>query len=50
MLEVPDDELETTCRVVKEVMENIVSLSVPLVTEAKCGVNWGNLESMQQSD
>ena len=28
---------------VREVMENITVLSVPLTTEAKSGINWGNL-------
>ncbi len=43
MLEVPDEELERTEKVVREVMENIAVLAVPLLTEAKSGINWGNL-------
>ena len=48
MLEVPDEELESTRKAVQNVMENITVLSVPLITEAKSGSNWGNLLSMQQ--
>ena len=43
MLEVPEEELAATRDAVKEVMENITQLAVPLLTEAKSGVNWGNL-------
>ena len=45
MLEVPDDELAQTREIVQKVMENITTLSVPLLTEAKSGINWGNLQS-----
>ena len=44
MLEVPEEELEQTQDVVRSVMENITELTVPLLTEAKRGVNWGNLK------
>lgn len=44
MLEVPEEELEQTQDVVRGVMENITELTVPLLTEAKRGVNWGNLK------
>jgi DNA polymerase-1 len=47
MLEVPDEELDRTEEVVRKVMENITSLAVPLLTEAKSGVNWGNLNSRE---
>lgn len=47
MLEVPEEELEKTRQVVSDVMENITELSVPLLTEAKSGVNWGNMNSWQ---
>ena len=40
VFETPEDEVEKTTRVVKEVMENIVSLSVPLVVEVGTGHNW----------
>ena len=43
MLEVPEEELAETQNAVREVMENITVLAVPLLTEAKSGINWGNL-------
>ena len=43
MLEVPEEELSETQNAVREVMENITVLAVPLLTEAKSGINWGNL-------
>lgn len=46
MLEVPEEELEVTRNVVQNVMENIITLSVPLITEAKNGTNWGNLKAL----
>ena len=47
MLECPDEELDRVRKVVQDVMENITNLSVPLLTEAKSGVNWGNMASVQ---
>ena len=44
MLEVPEPELEAARQVVQNVMENITTLSVPLITEAKSGKNWGDLK------
>ncbi len=46
IFEVPDAEIEKTMRVVKEVMEHALELSVPLVTEARLGSNWGELEKV----
>lgn len=43
ILEVPEEELEQAMRVVTEEMENAFELSVPLVTEARVGSNWGEL-------
>ena len=50
MLEVPENELESTRAVVQNVMETITELSVPLITEAKCGKNWGNLTEVKSLD
>lgn len=46
LLECPEEELDRTRAVVQEVMENITTLSVPLLTEAKSGTNWGNLSAV----
>ncbi len=48
MLEVPEEELDRTQKVVQNVMENITKLAVPLLTEAKRGVNWGNMSADAQ--
>lgn len=40
VFEVPESELETLDRLVKEVMESAVSLSVPLVTDSSWGKTW----------
>lgn len=40
VFDTPEDEVEKTARVVKDVMENIVQLSVPLVVEVGTGHNW----------
>jgi DNA polymerase-1 len=43
IFEVPEEELEQAMRVVTQEMENAFELSVPLVTEARVGSNWGEL-------
>lgn len=40
VLEVPDDELEGVCAMVKDKMEAACSLSVPLTAEVGVGANW----------
>ncbi len=48
IFEVPDAEIEKTMKVVKDVMEHALELSVPLVTEARLGTNWGELEKVDE--
>lgn len=43
VLECPEEEKENTARVVKDVMENAYQLVVPLLTEARWGLNWGEM-------
>ncbi len=43
VLECPTDELEPTAATVRQVMENAYALSIPLLTEARSGKNWGDL-------
>jgi len=31
---------------VRDTMENVVTLSIPLLTEARSGLNWGDLTPM----
>ena len=41
VLECPKNELAQTARLVQQVMEDAYHLSVPLLTEARFGHNWG---------
>jgi DNA polymerase I len=41
VFEVPKSELEKTSAVIKDVMENVVDLGVPLDVEAGSGASWG---------
>jgi len=47
VLECPAEEKESTARVVKNVMENAYTLVVPLLTEARWGLNWGEMEPFE---
>ncbi len=47
MFECPNDELDATRSLVQETMENTMTLSVPLTTEARSGENWGALEVLE---
>ena len=40
IFEVPDEEIEQARTLIKDIMENVVHLSVPLVTEVGVGKNW----------
>ncbi|MBN2047857.1 MAG: DNA polymerase I [Anaerolineaceae bacterium] len=44
MLECPDHQIKETVQLVQEVMENTYQLSIPLLTEAKVGKNWAEME------
>ena len=46
VLEVEESALPETVRIVQNVMENAYALSVPLITEARWGVNWGKLSPL----
>jgi len=48
VLEVPVSELKETAALVQKVMSESVSLSIPLVTDAKCGVNWGSMKPISE--
>lgn len=48
VLECPVDELGATVRVVQSEMENAYQLSIPLVTEARSGVNWGEMQAVER--
>jgi len=44
VLECPDSELEKTARVVQDTMQAAYPLSIPLLTEARWGINWGEMK------
>ena len=46
VLEVEEHALQETVRIVQNVMENAYALSIPLITEARWGVNWGKLSPL----
>ncbi len=46
VLECPIAELKTTARVVQDIMERAYVLSVPLLTDARWGKNWGDLQPL----
>jgi DNA polymerase I len=44
VLEVPLVELEKSVKVVRKVMESAYPLDIPLLTEARSGLNWGEMK------
>jgi DNA polymerase-1 len=44
IFEVPQEEMETMCRLVPEVMSTALILSVPLKVDTKTGRNWVEME------
>jgi DNA polymerase-1 len=46
LLEVSDDMIEKTARLVKKIMEEIYNLPVPLVVEVSSGKDWGHLNKL----
>lgn len=44
VLEVPKKEIEAAANVVRETMANAYAMSIPLETEARAGVNWGEMK------
>ena len=46
VLECPQDEMLATAKCVRSVMESAYQLSIPLGTEARSGLNWGEMHSV----
>jgi len=44
VLDVQDDELKAVTMLVRKVMEEAYKLDIPLLTEARSGVNWGSMQ------
>jgi DNA polymerase-1 len=47
VLEVPEADKNKVAKFVKKTMEDIFTLSVPLVVDLEEGKNWGDLEPMK---
>jgi DNA polymerase-1 len=48
VLECPKSELNETARVVQETMQAAYPLSIPLLTEARWGPSWGEMQVMAE--
>ena len=44
IFEVAKDEFEEVLKIVKDVMENVVKLKVPLIVDAEWGDSWGKFD------
>jgi DNA polymerase-1 len=44
LFEGPQDEITRLTKVVKEVMENVYELRVPLLVDTKIGCNWRDMK------
>jgi DNA polymerase-1 len=48
VLECPENELKQTAKIVRNVMENAYNLIIPLQTEARVGLNWGEMTVLEE--
>ncbi len=46
VLECPDEQIQQAARLVQKTMEGAYQMDVPLRTEARCGLNWGKMETL----
>jgi len=49
LLEMPKEELQDTARVVRQAMEGVVNLKVPLLVDLRAGFNWGEMYPVEKS-
>jgi DNA polymerase-1 len=47
VFECPKSEVKETARIVQEAMANAYPLEIPLSTEARYGINWGETKSIE---
>ena len=47
VLEVPCQQVEATASLIKETMESVVQLSVPLQVDVKVGANWRDTKPLK---
>ncbi|MGD0173046.1 MAG: DNA polymerase I [Anaerolineales bacterium] len=48
VFECPDAEIIPAARLVRQVMENVLSLSIPLTADAKQGENWEEMQAVKE--
>jgi DNA polymerase-1 len=48
VLEVPENEVYKTIKLVQSAMEDVYSLEIPLTTDAQYGHNWGSLVNYKE--
>jgi DNA polymerase-1 len=48
LLEVPREEVQHTAKVVRQAMEEVVTLKIPLVVDLRAGNNWGDMYSLEK--
>ncbi len=48
VLEVPDNEIEVVAALTRHIMESAATLTVPLRTEAKVGLNWSDMTLIEE--
>jgi DNA polymerase-1 len=47
VLQCPVEEVTRTAAVVQNVMESAYTLSIPLATDARSGLNWGEMQPVK---
>ena len=47
ILEVKDDAVEVIAKKVKDIMENVLKLKVPIIVDVKIGNSWGEMDVME---
>jgi len=48
VIECPKKEVGSTAAIVQKLMEEAYTLSIPLATEARSGINWGEMEAVRE--
>lgn len=46
LFEVRENEIKEVTKTIKEIMENVIKLKVPIIVDAKVGDNWGEMEKI----
>jgi DNA polymerase-1 len=48
LLEMPEEQVRNTARVVRQAMEGVVNLKIPLVVDLRAGFNWGEMSPVEK--